>query len=228
MISRIQVSALVYCMRFFRALVLAIVVPLAALAQDVSLEFNIPAQPLASALERYGDATARNALYNSNLVIGRRSTAVQGMFSPEAALTRLLEGSGLSATPVTATSFALFAAPQGIKPLPPSAITNYYGRIQASLHDALCAAGAARPGNYRIGMRLWIDSAGNVMRDERINSTGLSDVDAAIDQALRHLAIGARPPAELAQPVSVVIVPQGPGVTMSCGNPGAGHDGASP
>jgi len=63
-----------------------------AFTQDTILDFDILEQPLAKALERYGDITGRNVLYNSNLVIGRRSSAVQGHLSPDAALARLLGG----------------------------------------------------------------------------------------------------------------------------------------
>jgi hypothetical protein len=191
-----------------------------AFAQDVILDFNIPSQALPMALEQYGDVTGRNILYNSDIVIGRRSTAVDGHLSPDAALRKLLQGTQLSAVQVTPTSFTLSNAPVAAAAAPPpGAVSDYYGRIQIGLHNALCGVGQARPGSYRIGMRLWIDSDGSVMRYERLNSTGASRVDATIDQALRHLKIGARPPSELAQPVSVVILPQGPGVTMSCAQP---------
>ncbi|MDI4233281.1 STN domain-containing protein [Bradyrhizobium sp. Arg237L] len=197
-------------------------------AEEVLLDFNIRAQPLPAALEQYAEITGRNILYNSDLVVGRRVAAVQGRLSPDAALTRLLDGSKLSAVQITATSFTLVSAPVGPTVLPQPVVTDYYGKIQVSLHNALCGAGAGRPGNYRIGMRLWIDSAGSVTRYERLNSTGVSDIDAGIDQALQRLKIGARPPAELTQPVSVVIIPKGPGVTMSCVEPASSHAGVLP
>jgi hypothetical protein len=227
--SDVLVSALSWCICAGRTLIL--VFGLASLiqvvfAQDSRLNFNIPAQPLPTALERYGDITGRNSLYNGTLGIGRRSTAVEGRLTADAALTRLLEGTGLAATRVTSTAFTLLSVPVGI--LQQSAVADYYGRIQVSLRNALCGAGSARPGNYRIGMRLWIDNAGSVTRYERLNSSGASYVDAGIDQALRHLHIGTQPPAELAQPVSVVIIPQGPGVTMSCADPVASRNGALP
>jgi hypothetical protein len=209
-----------WCMHLGRILTVVLSsTPLApvAFADDIPLNFNIPSQSLSTALERYGDITDRNILYNSNLVVGRRSAAVEGQLSPDVALTRLLEGTHLSAVRITATSFTLLlSAPIATAALPRNAVTDYYGRIQLSLHDALCGTGSARPGNYRIGMRLWIDPAGSVTQFERLNSTGELRVDAGIDQALRHLKIGGRPPPGLGQPVSVVILPQGPGVTMSC------------
>jgi hypothetical protein len=182
-----------------------------AFAQELHLDFDIPAQPLATALEQYGSITGRNALYNSNLLIGRRSTAVQGQISPDAALTALLKGTGLLANHLTPDSF-LLSAPVEAESVAESAVMQYYGRIQVSLRKALCAGGEARPGSYRIGMRLWIDDAGDVTRFERLGSAGTSDVDASIDRTLRRLQIGALPPPGLAQPISVIIRPQAPGL----------------
>jgi hypothetical protein len=187
-----------------------------ALGQDVLLDFNIRSLPLPTALEQYGDVTGRNILYGSALVAGRRSTAVGGHLSPDGALKKLLEGTKLSAVQITSTSFTLSPAPVVTESHPQNAVTDYYGRIQHRLHDALCNAGPASPGGYRVGMRLWIDEDGIVARHERLNSTGASPVDAGIDEALDHLRIGARPPRELAQPVSLVILPQSSGLTMSC------------
>jgi hypothetical protein len=189
-----------------------------AFAQELHLDFDIPAQPLATALEQYGSITGRNALYNSNLLIGRRSTAVQGQISPDAALTALLEGTGLLANHLTPDSF-LLSTPVEAESVAESAVMQYYGRKQVSLRKALCAAGEARPGGYRIGMRLWIDDAGDVTRFERLGSAGTSDADASIDRTLGRLQIGALPPPGLAQPISIVIRPQAPGVSMGCAEP---------
>jgi TonB C terminal len=190
-----------------------------ACAEEPRLEFNIPAQPLATALEQYGNITGRNALYNSNLLIGRRSTAVEGQIPPDVALTTLLGGTGLAASHVSPDSFFLLPAPVKGSAVVQPAVAQYYGRIQVRLQSALCSAGEARPGSYRIGMRLWIDDVGNVTRYERLTSTGASQVDASIDRAVYRLQIGAPPPPGLGQPVSIVIMPQAPGVTMGCVEP---------
>ena len=190
-----------------------------ASAQESSLDFNIPAQPLATALEQYGSVTGRNALYNSNLLVGRRSTAVQGQISSDTALATLLEGTGLIARRLTADSFLLSLNPVETAPVAQPAVTDYYGRIQVGLQKVLCAAGNARPGSYRIGMRLWIDGSGDVTRFERVGSVGAPEIDDGIDRALRRLQIVAAPPPGIAQPISVVVRPQAPGVTMGCAQP---------
>src|ERR1700737_4775934 len=56
------------------------------------MEFHIPAQPLASALQAYGQRTGIQVLYESNSAVGRSSAAVNGNFKPDAALDLLLTG----------------------------------------------------------------------------------------------------------------------------------------
>jgi hypothetical protein len=187
-----------------------------ALARDPRIDFHIPAQPLASALEEYGNVTGRNALYNSELTVGRRSMGVHGRLAPDAALSSLLEGTGLSASHVTPDSFVLLRAPPTAAVGPPGSVSQYYGRVQLSLQRSLCSDPAVRPGHYRIGLRLWIDAAGDLVRFTRVGSAGTSRLDAGIDRALGRIRIGAPPPAGLAQPLSIVIRPKAPGVTMGC------------
>lgn len=192
------------------------VVAQAAIAQEPRFAFEIPAQPLATALEQYSNFTGRDALYKSNLMLSRRSTAVRGLFPSDEALTILLEGTGLVARYATPNSFVLLPAPVLATVTPKPVVAQYYGRIQTSLRRVLCADTDARPGHYRTAVRLWIDPSGNVTKHERLNSAGTPDLDAGIDRTLRRLQIGAAPPAELVQPITIAIVPQAPGVTMGC------------
>jgi outer membrane biosynthesis protein TonB len=195
---------------------------------EESFEFDIPAQPLAGALEAYGNITGRDVLFNSNLTVDRRSSAVRGTHTPDAALSSLLQGTGLAAQYATRNSFVLLAAPADTVADPRGAVTQYYGRIQLSLQRALCASSEARPGGYRIAMRLWIDAAGNVSEYERLGSTGTSRIDEGIDRTMRGLRVGEPPPATLGQPVSIVIQPDAPGVTMGCERPAIGRSGVAP
>ncbi len=65
-------------------------------AQQQSLSFNIPAQPLDDALAAYGIATGTQVLYGAPLTEGLKSTAVNGTYTREQALARLLSGTGLA------------------------------------------------------------------------------------------------------------------------------------
>jgi len=63
---------------------------------DETRTFDIPAQPLDEALERLAEATDLQFAYTTADVEGRTSSAVQGEFAPQAALRRLLRGTGLT------------------------------------------------------------------------------------------------------------------------------------
>ena len=171
--------------------------------------FNIPAQALETALEAYGGVSGRDVLYHSNLAIGRRSNGVLGRLPPDTALAILLEGTGLSARYETGGSYVLQATPSAADPPLPPQVGQYYARIQTALRTALCVDKQMRPCTYRVAVRLWIDSEGSVLRYERLSSAGglgLQPRDRICK--LRHLRIGAPPPTGLAQPLTIVILPQ--------------------
>jgi hypothetical protein len=190
------------------------------LAKDLMV-FDIAAQPLASALNRYGDLTGREALYDNALTQGRVSTPTQGVLTAETALARLLEGTGLTARFLPEGSFVL--TPRPAEPLvqatPEKSEERYYGRIQASIRRALCANVGGRPGHYRVAALFWIGSAGRVVRYERLGTAGSADLDRAVDQSLRDLQIGAPPPSGFRQPVLAMVVPKAAEVTMGCDGP---------
>ncbi|WP_210251891.1 STN domain-containing protein [Hyphomicrobium album] len=191
-------------------------VPSIAVGHEPNLPFDIPAQPLEAALEAYGNATGRDALYKSDLTSGRRSTAVRGTLPPEAALLALLKGTGLVVSHSTSASFVLLPAPARLTASPPAGVGEFYGNLQTTLQNALCADDAARPGTYRVALRLWIDAAGDIANFERLGTTGTKRIDSAIDRNLRGLRVGSPPPSDLKQPTTVVVLPRAPGVTMGC------------
>ncbi|WP_259645064.1 TonB-dependent siderophore receptor [Pseudomonas cichorii] len=78
------------------ALGLALSMPLAAQVQAQEVEFNIPAQPLSSALGQLQSQGNLRTAYSPADVQGKTSSAVQGKFTPEQAAGKLLAGSGLS------------------------------------------------------------------------------------------------------------------------------------
>ncbi|MGY3587622.1 TonB family protein [Bradyrhizobium sp. USDA 4341] len=217
--------------RLCRALMFGVCLVLApqkVSAQEAQIDFDITAQPLAAALEQYGAVAGRNVLYNSNLTAGLHSSAVRGPMSADTALARLLAGSGLSARVVGETSFVLYPAPATAQAALPVPVNHYYARLQTGLRAALCAEADARPGRYRIALQFWIDPAGNVERFARLGSAGSAAVDAGIDHALRRMQVDAPPPAGLAQPVTLVVVPQGSGTTMGCTGSPARRASAAP
>ena len=161
-------------------------VPVSASAQSratgTAILFDIPAQPLASALEAYSIAGEREVVYNGNLAVGRRSLEVRGVFTSEDALERLLRGTGLSPRYMAADAFVLIPdktserAPANAHTgaPPPMVFARYYGRIQASLRRAFCANARTQPGNYRVAVSFWIGSSGTINRTELLGSTGVA------------------------------------------------------
>lgn len=64
-------------------------------AQARAFSFDIPAETLSEALRDYGEATGQQIIFTEDLVGGLRSPALRGTFDADAALQRLLVGSGL-------------------------------------------------------------------------------------------------------------------------------------
>lgn len=76
-----------------------------AWTQEAVRQFNIPAQEMAAALEAFGRQGDVDILFDRNTVRGLTSAAVEGAHAPEAALRRLVAGSGLSVRRVNGSTF---------------------------------------------------------------------------------------------------------------------------
>lgn len=77
---------------------IAIQIPAAqAQVQPDQRRYDIAAQELGAALRQYSQVSGREIVASSNLVAGKRSSRVQGRLNPDAALSRLLAGTGLVA-----------------------------------------------------------------------------------------------------------------------------------
>lgn len=174
--------------------------------------FDIPAQPLASAIESYSVVTGWQVIYDASLAAGRRSAPLEGAFQPAAALRVLLAGTGLAPEymaddGVTLVALPTMAAPATAHSVPPPRLRDYYGRIQAGLARVFCADDLIRSGRYRIALGLWIGPSGSVVRAAPLGSTGRADVDAAFDRGARRIEVGL-PPADFEQPVVVLVTPE--------------------
>ncbi|HET7591442.1 MAG TPA: TonB-dependent receptor, partial [Rhodanobacteraceae bacterium] len=78
-----------------------------ALAGEPEVSFDIPAQPLASALLQFSDQAGAQIASNSVDVSNSYSHGVQGQMPVEAALKRLLEGTGFSFVALPENTFAV-------------------------------------------------------------------------------------------------------------------------
>jgi hypothetical protein len=210
-----------FALALFPMIFIAITEPsqAATASRETLVTFDVPAQPLASALDRYGDATGREVFYDTVLAAGRRSNGVQGSLTPEAALRALLEGTGLSARFLADGSFVLLPPPgqqSAVRSASSALQQQYYALIQSSLKDAFCRTNSGRPGRYRVVAVFWIDPSGNIERYQRLGSAGAPDIDRGIDDTFRRMRLAEAPPRGFEQPVLIMIVPQARGVTMAC------------
>lgn len=182
------------------------------------LDFDIPRQSLQAALEQYGIHTGRALLYETRALAGRLSSPVVGRYTPDAALHRLIEGTGVRADYVNAHAFVLsvVGAPSRKADRLPSAKERYYGLLQAGIEQALCGDPATVPGAYRVGMRFWLDGAGVMQQFELVGSTGDQGRDQKIVARLRGFSVGARPPSGLRQPMTVLVEPRDRAATGDC------------
>ena len=101
-------------------------------------EFAIPAQPLASALDRFADQTGISFAYRTGDLSAIRSPGVTGMLTPREALQQLLAGTGVSFAFTGANTVTITKAPesgagavqldpvqvQGVFPVPPQAMID--------------------------------------------------------------------------------------------------------
>ncbi len=178
--------------------------------------FSIPAQPLADALNAYGEATRIPMFVDTELTAGRRSSAVTGVLSPFDALNGLLAGTGLAARSVGNSGFTLVplrtaavaspaASPRGAAAV--ARFDRYGAAIQRALHERLCRHQETRPGTFRVLVRLWIGGTGRIGRSEMLTSTGDGRRDRMLAAALQDFAIDEPPPPDLPQPVTLLLIP---------------------
>ncbi|WP_323120573.1 TonB C-terminal domain-containing protein [Burkholderia alba] len=229
---------------FTACLMLCAMIMRSAQAQDAgrgsrasagTLHFDLPAQPLAQALQALARMTELVVLAPAPLLDGRFSAPIERDCLPREALQQILTGTGLRAD-FTGPDEALIVADRtsaagspasgadtasgGALPIDGladgGAQLAYAATLQARLTDALCALPGARPGGYRLVAQLRIDGAGKVVAAEVVASTGLASRDAAIRRALRALRLDAAPPPGLPQPVTILLRPVGPGVHLDC------------
>jgi iron complex outermembrane recepter protein len=108
--------------------------PSHAAAQPATLRFSIPAQPLAGALIAYGKQANVQVLTASRTIDALRSTDVNGTLTADAALTRLLQGTGAVYTFVDTRTVVITPreAQASNKPLPkPVPVVTLLPPIQA-------------------------------------------------------------------------------------------------
>jgi TonB family protein len=196
----------------------------AANTTDQLFDFDIPAQALDTALQRYGSLSRQPALYRAEIVNGQTATAVRGRYTPEAALRLLLEGTGLTAEKFDTGAGSAFilkmadnpAATAGARSPGLGSLNGYPGRVQARVWQALCSDPRTVPGGYRSLLRFQVDAAGQVQRARLIGSSGNARRDAALLAALQGVRMDGAPPPDMPQPVTMLLLPHDAGFGLRC------------
>ena len=196
--------------------------------------FNIPSQPLRSALEAYSVVTGAQLIYESRLADGRRSQRVVGVFKSETALRMLLEGADLTVRytgPLDITLVPIEHRATGPEPggRPSSSETgalaldtlyvevapgsedrpdfSRYGHaVRQALKQALARNSATSDRIYQVQFDLWIDGQGRIVKCLQRRSSGRADLDQAIGKVIDGLVLKDAPPAGMPLPVHVTIV----------------------
>ncbi|MHB8816703.1 MAG: TonB-dependent receptor plug domain-containing protein, partial [Steroidobacteraceae bacterium] len=94
--------------------------PSGAGAADVSRQFDIPAEPLGSALDEFARQANVTLLFSSSLVAREQTSGVHGELAVTAALGRLLGGTGLAYRQVSPAAIAIIQPPGRRAPPPNS------------------------------------------------------------------------------------------------------------
>ncbi|WP_024508963.1 STN domain-containing protein [Bradyrhizobium sp. ARR65] len=182
----------------------------AGCAQGGKISFDIPAQPLASALISFADRSGMTALVDEQLVSGLQSSPVNGRLSPSDALRIILAGTGFSIHYSGDNAFTLGRASQETSQMAQPANAHrveydiYFSQLQGALEWTLCRNDEIRPGPYRAAFQIWIGDRGAVEALHLLGSTGDEARDLAITAVLTNASV-AVPPRELPQPFTVIL-----------------------
>ncbi|TXL72998.1 TonB-dependent receptor [Vineibacter terrae] len=147
--------------------------------------FNIPAQPLDSALAAYAAATGVQVLYDSRITSGLRSGGVTGPLAPEEALRRLVAGTGLLVRftgPRAATLERVQASAPDVTTLAPVTVAGE--KVQRSLRDTASSVsvfGPADLGRKRPGLSTTNDVMARIPNVVTTESNNLAPAIRGID-----------------------------------------------
>lgn len=168
--------------------------------------FDIPAQPLHSALEVFGAATGWSGFYSADTTVGRISQPISGWYTPDAALRQLI-GGGLAVHYTAVDAFVLETNGQPLQAMPTTKSQSVEALLQAGVRRAFCGEPRLAAGDYRVAFSLRLGTTGRVQDERLLGSSGDKGRDAAVLTALRGIDLGAVP-ADTGQPFVMLIVPQ--------------------
>lgn len=207
-------------------------IPASVLAQSSApsgpISFSIPAQPLVSAMEAFGESTKAQIVYDAALVAGRQSPGVTGAHSPDEALKLLLAGTGLTGGYQGSNTVFLVLQPSEL----PSAQTaaympdqhhalaldtlrveatptseffyqSYVLLVESEIKQALQFKDESVKRPLRI--KVWVDANGTIRQSALFVSSGNQQTDAYVLKRVQGLALQSPPPAGFPNPVHIRI-----------------------
>jgi hypothetical protein len=186
------------------------------------VSFDIAAQPLASALDRYSEVTGIQIVYDGALAWGRHARPVKGDIAPESALRQLLDGTGLVAIYAAPNAFTLKSGPSALASRNHEARTisdymPYLAIVQSAVRDEFCRHPLTTPGTYSIKLKFWIGSGGQVLHPQLVDVVDTGAREQAMIGTLQRLRFDRSPPADMPQPVIMAIARRSPQETGDCG-----------
>lgn len=173
--------------------------------------FDIPSQALEGALKTFSAVAGIALFYESSIVQGRRSSAVEGLLPAELALELLLRETGLSSKSFDRGSITILQAPAadpaeqlGSAKAKVAEFAPYLAQVQRSMELAFCVKHDGASDSEVIVARVWIASSGKVARAELLQTTGSDPRDRAYVAAIGAISTLA-PPATMPQPINLMI-----------------------
>jgi len=165
---------------------------LAAQAQDARLRFDIPAQPLASALRAFASQGGQQLLFDEDRLARLRAPALNGRYTPREALDRLLAGTGMVAMPSGPGFFTLQEAPTPPGPssetsLAPVTVTATAERSAVSEGTGSYAARAVTIGKTAQTLRE-IPQSVTVITRQRIEDENLTSLGKTLERSTGVIA----------------------------------------
>lgn len=186
----------------------------AAAAQDGVHAYDIPAQSLEQAVERFSVISGWSVMYPGDLAAGRNSHQLRASLAPLPALQMLLQDTGIEAEVIGEQRVVLRrGTPSAAEPgvgaeLLDAERRRRYGDLQQRLRAAFCDDPEIAPGRYAATLRFRVDGEGQAQQPELLSGSGSARRDARLLQALQGLVL-APDAAALPQPVTLQIRPSG-------------------
>lgn len=182
-----------------------------AYGEAVRVDFNIPSQPLGSALEVFSAFSGYQILMGDRAFAAQRSAPLSGSFTPREALMRIVATTGARIRFTASTSAVLLPDDTGsfdgsMDPRMADERSRFEAALQGDVLRALCGDVGLRRAAYRAAIALWVQASGTVERAELLATTGSLPLDRRILKVLRSLD-SVVPPPGLQRPTTLLIAP---------------------